>query len=54
MKKFWLDAGNTKLYQDWWVGPWAALVSAGGIYDPAPLKTFIQNELLALNISSST
>lgn len=54
MKQFWLDAGNNKLYQNWWVGPWAALVSAAGVYDPSPFQTFLDKELSALNISGNT
>lgn len=54
MKKFWLDAGNTPLYQNWWVGPWGALLEAKGLYDNTPLKTFIQKELTALNITSGS
>ena len=52
MKKFWSDASNTPLYQDWWVGPWAALLSAGGVYDPSPLNAFLKKEFTALNFTS--
>lgn len=53
MKRFWMDASKNKLYQDWWVGPWAALVSAAGIYDPSPFKTFLKNEFSALGVTAS-
>ena len=50
MQKFWLDAGNTKLYQNWWGGIVDGLFTKGGIYDSAPLKTFLSKEFTNVNI----
>ena len=52
MKQFWMDAGSTTLYQNWWVGPWAAILSAGGVYDPSPMRSFITKELNILGVSA--
>ena len=54
MKQFWIDGGNTPLYQEWWIGHWAAFLEAEGIFDDSPLKTFITSELKKLGISDST
>ena len=50
MKKFWTDAGNTKLYQDWFGGIVNGLLLQGGLYDNSPLKAFIQKEFANTNI----
>lgn len=42
MRKFWIDAGNTNLYSEWYIGEWAALLYAKGIWNSDPLKAFIQ------------
>jgi predicted acylesterase/phospholipase RssA len=52
MKQFWADASKQPLYQNWWVGPWAALISSGGIYDPSPLKAFLTSELSKLEVNA--
>jgi predicted acylesterase/phospholipase RssA len=44
MKKFWTDASNTTLYQNWFGGIVNGLLFQGGLYDDSPLKTFIQKE----------
>ena len=47
MEQFWLDAGNSKLYQNWWGGVIDGLFTKGGIYDSAPMKDFIKKEFPA-------
>jgi hypothetical protein len=54
MKQFWIDGGNTPLYQEWWIGHWAAFLEAEGIFDDSPLKSFITSELKKLGITSAT
>ena len=44
MAQFWIDAGNSKLYQNWWGGVIDGLFTKGGIYDSAPMKDFIKKE----------
>lgn len=44
MIKFWKDAGNAKLYQNWWGGVIAGLFTAGGLYDNMPLYNFLTTE----------
>lgn len=45
MEKFWLDAANNKLYQDWFGGPVTGLLYNGGLYDDTPMKTFLSKEI---------
>lgn len=47
--KFWDDASNSKLYQDWWGGVVNGLFWKGGLYDSAPLKTFLEGEITDIN-----
>ncbi len=54
MRKFWIDAGNTTLYSEWFIGEWAALLYAKGIWNSDPLKAFIQSELTTLGINETT
>jgi predicted acylesterase/phospholipase RssA len=51
MKQFWLDAGNSKLYQNWWGGVIAGLFTAGGIYDSAPLLEFLKKEITDITMN---
>jgi hypothetical protein len=44
MEQFWKDAGNTTLYQNWWGGVVAGLLSAGGIYDDSPTLKFLTKQ----------
>lgn len=43
--KFWQDAGNAKLSQDWWGGVVTGLLSEPGLYDETPMKAFLTTEL---------
>lgn len=50
MQKFWLDAGNNKLYQEWYGGVVTGLLLKGGLYDNSPLKDFLKKEIPEANI----
>jgi hypothetical protein len=50
MQQFWTDAGSNKLYQNWWGGVIDGLFTKGGIYDSAPMKTFLQKEFPSASI----
>lgn len=41
MKQFWLDAGKTTLFDDWYGGLVEGLTLEGGLYDSSPLKEFL-------------
>jgi len=42
------------LYQEWWVGHWAAFLSAEGIFDNSPLKSFLNSELKKLGLNDAS
>ena len=46
MTKFWKAAASTKLYQNWWGGIVSGLFTAGGIYDNAPLISFLKTQFI--------
>jgi hypothetical protein len=41
MKQFWLAGGRTPLFDDWYGGIVTGLTLEGGLYDPSPLKDFL-------------
>ena len=45
MVKFWEDAASSKLYKDWIGGVTEGLLLKGGLYNDAPLKSFLSDEL---------
>lgn len=45
MIKFWQNSANNKLYQDWLGGVPEGAFYKGGIYNDAPLDTFLESEL---------
>lgn len=54
MAQFWIDAGNSKLYQNWWGGVIDGLFTKGGIYDSKPMKDFIVKEFPNTQLKRST
>lgn len=44
MEKFWLDGANTNLYKSWFGGIARGLFFEGGLYNSAPLETYLKNE----------
>jgi predicted acylesterase/phospholipase RssA len=54
MQQFWIDAGNSKLYQNWWGGVIDGLFTKGGIYDSKPMKDFIQKEFVNTQVKRAT
>ena len=44
MEKFWVDGANTNLYKSWFGGIARGLFFEGGLYNSAPLETYLANE----------
>ena len=44
LRSFWLDAGKTDLYKNWFGGVARGLFFEGGIYNSKPLEDFIKKE----------
>jgi len=44
MEKFWIDGANTELYKNWFGGIARGLFFEGGLYNSAPMETFVQSE----------
>jgi predicted acylesterase/phospholipase RssA len=44
LEKFWIDASNSDLYNQWFGGFIDGMLTKGGFYDSAPLKTFLDSE----------
>jgi hypothetical protein len=44
MEQFWVDASHSSLYKNWLGGIARGLFFEGGLYNSAPLETFLKKE----------
>jgi len=44
MQKFWIDAADTPLYENWFGGVVNGMFNKGGLYDSAPLQKFLKSQ----------
>jgi predicted acylesterase/phospholipase RssA len=50
MEQFWKDATNSKLYKGWLGGIARGLFFEGGLYNSAPMETFLKGEFTGVNV----
>jgi predicted acylesterase/phospholipase RssA len=50
MEQFWVDATHNTLYKNWFGGIGNGLLFKGGLYDSAPLKSFLKKEFKDITI----
>ena len=53
MEQFWLNATNNTLYKNWLGGIARGFIFEGGLYNSAPLETFLKKEFTDLEIKRS-